>query len=46
MDEKQVALVADNILDICNVKIRSPVMLSDLKKYIIELEKDISEGRL
>jgi len=45
MDEKQVALVADNIMDICKVKVRSPTMSQDLRKYIIELENDILEGK-
>jgi len=46
MDKKQLDLVADNIMDICKVKVKSPVMSDDLRKYIIELEKDILEGRL
>lgn len=46
MDEKQLDLIVDNILDICKVKVKTPVMLVDLKKYISEFQKDISEGRL
>jgi len=46
MDEKQRDLVVDNIMDICKVKVKSPTMLDDLRKYVIELEKDILEGRL
>ena len=46
MDEKQVDLVVDNILDICKVKVKTPTMLDDLRKYVIGLDKDISEGRL
>ena len=45
MDEKQLDLVADNILDVCKVKVKSPTMLYDLRKYIMELEKDILAGK-
>jgi len=46
MDDEQLKLVVDNILDICHVKVKTPTMLDDLRKYITSLEKDISEGRL
>jgi len=46
MDEKQLDLIVDNILDVCKVKVKTPVMLDDLRKYITELEKNILEGRL
>ena len=46
MDDEQLKLVVDNILDICNVKVKTPTMLDDLRKYIAELRKDISEGKL
>ncbi len=45
MDEKQLDLVVDNIMDICKVKVKSPTMSQDLRKYIIELETDILEGK-
>ena len=45
MDEKQLNLVADNIIGICKVKVKSPIMSQDLRKYIVELEKDILEGK-
>jgi len=46
MDEKQLDVVVNNILDVCNVRVKTPTMLDDLRKYIIEFEKDILEGRL
>ena len=46
MDEKHLNLVVDNVLDICKVKVKTPVMLDDLRKYIAELEKEILEGKL
>lgn len=46
MDEEQINLVVNNILDVCNVKVKTPTMLDDLRKYVAELEKDILEGRL
>ena len=45
MNEKQLDLVVDNILDICKVKVKTPIMLDDLRKYVSGLEKDILEGR-
>ena len=45
MNEKQIDLVADNIMGICKVKVKSPAMSQDLRKYIVELEKDILEGK-
>lgn len=46
MDEEQLNLVVENILGICKVKVKTPMMMDDLRKYITELNKDISEGRL
>lgn len=45
MDEKQLDLVVDNIMDVCKVKIKSPPMFDDLRKYVVELEKDILAGK-
>ena len=46
MDKQQLNLVVGNILGICNVKVKTPTMLDDLRKYITDLEKNILEGRL
>ena len=46
MDDEQLNLVVENILGICKVKVKTPTMLDDLRKYVAELEKDILEGRL
>lgn len=46
MDTENLNLVVDNILDICKVKVKTPVMLDDLRKYLVELEGDILEGKL
>jgi len=46
MDDEQLKLVVDNILDICNVKIKTPTMLDDLRKYITELANNISRGKI
>jgi len=46
MDDEQLKLVVENILIICNVKVKTPTMLDNLRKYITDLEKDISEGNL
>ena len=46
MDKENLNLVVDNILDICNVKVKTPVMLDDLRKYIAELERGILEHKL
>jgi len=46
MDDEQLKLVVDNILDICNVKVKTPAMLDDLRKYITELADNISKGKL
>ena len=45
MNEEQLNLVVNNILDVCRVKVKTPSMLDDLRKYVTELEKDILEGR-
>lgn len=45
MNDKDLDDVVHNILTICNVKIRSPVMTQDLKEYVTKLEKNIKEGR-
>jgi len=45
MDKKQLDLVVDNIMDVCKVKVKSPIMFDDLRKYIVELEKDILAGK-
>ena len=46
MNEQHLNLVVGNILGICNVKVKTPVMLDDLRKYLVELEKNILEGKL
>lgn len=46
MNEQHLNLVVGNILGICNVKVKTPVMLDDLRKYIVELESNILEGKL
>lgn len=46
MNDEQLNLIVGNILGICNVKVKTPVMLDDLRKYITDLDKDIREGRL
>ena len=46
MNEQHLNLVVGNILGICNVKVKTPVMLDDLRKYIVELEKNILKGKL
>jgi hypothetical protein len=46
MDDEKLDDIAHNILTICNVKIRSPVMTQELKDYISELENNIKEGKL
>ena len=46
MDDDKLDIIAENIFIICDVKVRSPVMSQSLKKYIAELGKDISEGKL
>jgi len=46
VDKENLNLVVGNILDICKVKVKTPVMLDDLRKYIAELERDILEGKL
>lgn len=46
MNDEHLNLVVDNILDICKVKVKTPVMLDDLRKYVVELEGDILEGNL
>ena len=46
MDDKNLSVIVGNILGICDVKVRTPAMLDDLRKYVTDLEKDILEGRL
>lgn len=46
MNEQYLNLVVGNILGICDVKVSTPIMLDDLRKYVTDLEKDILEGRL
>lgn len=45
MDEEQLNLVVENILSICGVKVKTPTMLDDLRKYVAGLENDILEGK-
>jgi hypothetical protein len=46
MYDKDLDDVVHNILTICNVKVRSPVMTQELKDYVTKLENDIKEGKL
>lgn len=45
MDEKQLDIVVGNIMYICKVRVKSPPMFDDLRKYVVDLEKDILAGK-
>lgn len=45
MEETQLDLVANDIMNICKVKVKTPEILYELREYIIVLEKDIILAR-
>jgi len=44
MEEKQLDLVASDIMNICKVAAKNPEILYELREYILGLEKDILVG--